>query len=1027
MRTRPSSPAKMNRLKNKLRGKRDVASQDGTAPGTVAQLTDGLSASTLTDPNGPTDLKDPDGLGLKVWSEPSVDHGPLVDIVFVHGLTGKRTKTWLADGAALPWPQELLSKKIPEARLLTYGYNADVVYFIKPAGQNTVREHARNLTGDLTDLRLRTSSFQRPLIFVAHSLGGLVCEEAFILSFHAFEAEHQLSDSLHGIVFLGTPHAGSDLSKIALALDYFIKFSLVKSPNTSNIAVLEKDSEVLAGIQDSFSTAITKRDKLEKKSLAIHCCIEENPVQWLGRRVVEPASAHFPGYHTSSTIPADHMGMTKFQHSSQVGYERLSDRLKRWVDVIRGNMVLAQPDAVVVMPFAQDRDFVGREDILTSLDEGFSQPTSLRRMALAGLGGIGKSQIAIEYAYRLRKKWPTRSVFWVHANNTARFEQSYRSIATAARIPGIEDPKSNVLNLVFQWLLSDESGAWLLILDNADDADIFFGPLAAPAIQSDAGLESPCLSQFLPQTGTGSILITSRDEGTAIRLTGGPKQVLRVDIMSEADTLALLTKRLPEDQSDESTRKGLITELDSVPLAITQASAYITVQGSRMTIAKYLSFLQRDEKNQIHLLSKDEADLRRDPAVPNSVIRTWQISFSQIKEQNPSATDLLSCMCMLDRQGLPEFLFCEDADQSLDFEEAIGTLIRFSFVTEEKEQKVFSIHRLVQLATRKWIETYGEIGRVQEEALRLVSKKYPSGRFENRTTCEAMDPHAQIVLNYICDSEACKLQQATILYNRAWYAQTQGRFKVAEEGLQRAVDIQRACLDSDKTTLYCLQLLASTYQDQGRWTEAEELNLQVLETSKKLLGAEHSNTLIIMNNLAMTYWNQGRLTEAEELNVQVLKIKEKVLGPEHSETLTIMNNLAVTYENQNRLVEAEELGVQVLDIRRRVLGPEHPDTLTIMSNLAMTYRDQRRLAEAEELGVQVLNTEKRVLGPDHPDTLISMDNLAHTYHDQDRHSEAIGLMEKVVELRKRILGANHPDTIGSIDFMAEWTDTLGRI
>ena len=646
---------------------------------------------------------------------------------------------------------------------------------------------------------------------------------------------------------------------------------------------------------------------------------------------------------------------------------------------------------------------------------------------LTSLTNESKSQIAIEYAYRLRKKWPTRSVFWVHANNTARFEQSYRSIATAARIPGIEDPKSNVLNLVFQWLLSDESGAWLLILDNADDADIFFGPLAAPAIQSDAGLESPCLSQFLPQTGTGSILITSRDEGTAIRLTGGPKQVLRVDIMSEADTLALLTKRLPEDQSDESTRKGLITELDSVPLAITQASAYITVQGSRMTIAKYLSFLQRDEKNQIHLLSKDEADLRRDPAVPNSVIRTWQISFSQIKEQNPSATDLLSCMCMLDRQGLPEFLFCEDADQSLDFEEAIGTLIRFSFVTEEKEQKVFSIHRLVQLATRKWIETYGEIGRVQEEALRLVSKKYPSGRFENRTTCEAMDPHAQIVLNYICDSEACKLQQATILYNRAWYAQTQGRFKVAEEGLQRAVDIQRACLDSDKTTLYCLQLLASTYQDQGRWTEAEELNLQVLETSKKLLGAEHSNTLIIMNNLAMTYWNQGRLTEAEELNVQVLKIKEKVLGPEHSETLTIMNNLAVTYENQNRLVEAEELGVQVLDIRRRVLGPEHPDTLTIMSNLAMTYRDQRRLAEAEELGVQVLNTEKRVLGPDHPDTLISMDNLAHTYHDQDRHSEAIGLMEKVVELRKRILGANHPDTIGSIDFMAEWTDTLGRI
>ncbi|KAM0795973.1 hypothetical protein BDR22DRAFT_812731, partial [Usnea florida] len=256
-------------------------------------------------------------------------------IVFVHGLTGKRTKTWLADGAARPWPQELLAKKIPEARILTYGYDADVAHFLKPAGQNTVLEHATNLNGDLTDLRLQTDSLRRPLIFVAHSLGGLVCEQAIVLSCNTFEAEHQLSHSLLGIIFLGTPHAGSDLSNFALALGDFIKFSAVKSPNTSNIDVLKKDSEVLAGIQKTFQTAIEKRGRLEGRRLEIHCCTEEKPVQILGRRIVEPHSAAFPGYHTSSTIPADHMSMTKFQGSSQVGYQRLSDRLRRWVDDIR--------------------------------------------------------------------------------------------------------------------------------------------------------------------------------------------------------------------------------------------------------------------------------------------------------------------------------------------------------------------------------------------------------------------------------------------------------------------------------------------------------------------------------------------------------------------------------------------------------------------------------------------------------------------------------------------------------------------
>ena len=373
---------------------------------------------------------------------------------------------------------------------------------------------------------------------------------------------------------------------------------------------------------------------------------------------------------------------------------------------------------------------------------------------LASLTPDSKSQIAIEYAYRLREKRPETSLFWVSANSAARFEQSYRRIAATAKIPGMEDPKSDVLDLVNQWLSGGENDAWLLILDSADDAELFFGPLAT---QAGTDVESPRLSRYLPQTGTGSILITSRDHGMAFHLTG-QNQVVQVGIMSKDDTFELLTKKLPEDPSDKSVKEELISELDSVPLAITQASAYIRVHAPRMTVAKYLQLLRHGEQNQIQLLSNNEADLRRDPEVPNSVIRTWQITFSQIKIQRPGAADLLSCMCMLDRQGIPEFLICQDGDQSLHFENAIGVLLQFSLVAEEREKHVFSIHRLVQLATRKWIETCGGSERFQEDALRLVYRQYPEGRYENWTTCEALEPHAQIILDNIYDSKDCQLQ-----------------------------------------------------------------------------------------------------------------------------------------------------------------------------------------------------------------------------------------------------------------------------
>ena len=148
--------------------------------------------------------------------------------------------------------------------------------------------------------------------------------------------------------------------------------------------------------------------------------------------------------------------------------------------------------------------------------------------------------------------------------------------------------------------------------------------------------------------------------------------------------------------------------------------------------------------------------------------------------------------------------------------------------------------------------------------------------------------------------------------------------------------------------------LASTYQKQGRWKEAEELFVHVMETFKRVLGQEHPDTLTSTANLASTFWSQGRWKEAEELEVQVMEARKRVLGREHPSTLTSMANLASTYQNQGRWKEAEELEVQVMETRKRVLGREHPSTLTSMTNLATTYMIQGRRTEAKGLQIEAV-------------------------------------------------------------------------
>jgi tetratricopeptide (TPR) repeat protein len=155
----------------------------------------------------------------------------------------------------------------------------------------------------------------------------------------------------------------------------------------------------------------------------------------------------------------------------------------------------------------------------------------------------------------------------------------------------------------------------------------------------------------------------------------------------------------------------------------------------------------------------------------------------------------------------------------------------------------------------------------------------------------------------------------------------------------------------------------------------------MMETSLRLLGEEHPDTLTTISNLASTYSNQGQWKKAEELQVQVMESRKRLLGDEHPYTLTSISNLASAYSNQGQWKKAEGMEVQVMETRKRLLGADHPDTLQNMSNLASIFGSQRQWKEAEELEVQVMETRKRLLGAEHSDTLASIGNLS-TYKNQ---------------------------------------------
>ncbi|RKK12797.1 hypothetical protein BFJ66_g2646 [Fusarium oxysporum f. sp. cepae] len=985
--------------------------------------------------------------GIQTFHSTEIDD---IDIVFVHGLKGDCQKTWTDKSSGNPWPKTLLPLEIETARILTYSYDSTVTGKDDVPSQNRISNHAYNLVTALASLRQSDNTTERPIIFVCHSLGGLVCQDALVTAKQ--RSEQHLQDIVNftrGVIFLGTPHHGSSLAKIGELVSRSV--GLVKETNSDIVQVLTRDSEVLARIQDSFQALLMTRSKDEASMIDITCFYEELPTKRFGV-IVPKHSAILPGY-ISIGIHKNHAEMTKFSNSGEPGFVAICGELKRWMKRIQQTQSMPQPHSHVaqcLIPYTINPGFVGRSEILYLLKsqlgdaESQSQSKGHRRAALHGLGGVGKTQIALSYAYWIQEVSQDTSVFWVHASSVEKFSESYANIANECRISGHEDPTFDALSTVRDWLESKQSGQWLMVIDNADDMQLFFPHNDSSKLK--ANTESG-MSQFIPQCPHGNVLITTRNMQVGSRLTKG-KFPIEVGKMDEHEATQLLRQGLQQADETEKDLLELSSRLEFLPLALVQAAAFI--QENSITVCEYLELLDGSQDDLVELLNEEFETVGRDSDTPRAVAQTWMLSFQQIERQYLFASELLSLMCLFDRQKIPldfvDFYAREklppESNVKMKLVKALGVLKAFCFIRSEKGGD-HTMHRLIQLVTRTWLVRKGSIAEFTRHAFSAVSDFYPYASFddaefwlEDMTTCTAYLSHAKSVLEaQIIETEEDRLIRASVLHRVGSFFRFQGRYREAESLQREGLNIRRELLGEEHIeTLVTISDLAGSLADLRRFEESDKLQRGLIETLKRLHGDENEKTLDAMSNLAVHLSQQDRNDEAIALDRHVLEVRKRILGEEHIDTIQVMDNLAVRLEGE----EAEELQRRVVEVKIKILGKEHPSTVHSKANLAMTLFNGDELGEAEDLFLEALEANKKILGEDHPTTLRVMANLGsvwlllgqmflnerHLYPDVDMLGDAKRLFEECLGLRMKRLGPDDSETIETRDLLDECLEAL---
>ncbi|HJT55944.1 MAG TPA: tetratricopeptide repeat protein [Ktedonobacteraceae bacterium] len=653
--------------------------------------------------------------------------------------------------------------------------------------------------------------------------------------------------------------------------------------------------------------------------------------------------------------------------------------------------------AIWNVPYRRNPHFTGRDELLEQLDQQLSpeaqeDQTTTRRTALTqpnaikGLGGIGKTQIAVEYTYRSRERKRYTHIIWINAASEEALLTSFAELAE--QLPGFsakgETDQRRLVSAIKRWLEQCQE-RWLLIFDNADDVALVDG--------------------YLPLGGRGSILLTTRAYAVGSLATS-----IEVETMGFVEGTQLLLRRAQrfENASDEEINQAgnIVVALDHFPLALDQAGAYIEETGCSFT-----DYLEIYQKHRNTLLARRGEQSAHYPA---SVATTWLLSFQKLQQANPAATELLQLCAFLAPDLIPEEFFREGvhywppllqkaAAELHTFQQMIEALLKFSLVKRLSDDKMLSIHRLVQAVQMDMMEPAVQ-RQWAERVIQAVNTAFPENPQDIATWphCRRYLNQAQMCNELIEQYEFPSQKAASLLDRTGIYLTDNGLYTLAEPLHLRALAIRQQVLGATHPdTVKSMNSLGSLYMQQTRYSQAEPLFLQALAVHLQQPGAMPLDTAQSFHHLACLYNEQGGYKDAEDMFQEALEIYEPVLGPEHPQTVANSIGLAWAYMKQENYSQAESPIRKALEIREQSLGPTHPTTADTLDALGWFCWHQGNYQDAELLYKRALDARKKTLEPNHPVIAQNLLFLALVYRDQGNYKEAEALCEQSLAIYKQ--------------------------